>query len=187
MSGLRVLRGLIAASIVAFVLAGAFGAYELARPGCSPFPVAVPTYDPKTGAVEPVGPAEVCAILGRPMPQVTDLPRGVHWAGVGYAPLPFARPGVGIVTIGYGRDGQGIAVLVVAKQGAIPIGDQDQINGTVQGVPAIINAVPHTAPQGTTGVSSYMWSREGLLYELHVRIGDGIDQDAADAMAESVR
>ena len=187
MNGLRILRALVATSIVALVAASAFGAYELARPGCSPFPVAVPTYDPDHGAVGKASPSEVCAILGRPMPQITYLPSGVHRDGIGWAPLPFARPGVGIVSVGYTRDRHGVATLDVTRQDAIPVGNQRKINGTVQGVPAIVTTLPRTAPPGTVGFASYMWSKDGLLYELHVRIADGIDPNMAAAMAESVR
>ena len=187
MTPLRGLRLLVAFAVAAMLLAGAYGGYEVARPGCWPFPVTVPVYDPDRGAVGKVGPAEICAVLRRPMPEITYLPRGVHRGGIGYMPLPFARPGVGIVSIGYMRDRHGVAMLDITKQDTIPVGNQGEINGTVQGVPAIVTPVPRTAPPGTVAVASYMWSRDGLLYELHVRVGDGIDQDAADAMAESVR
>ena len=185
MNGIRILRALIAASIVAFVLAGAFGAYELVRPGCSLFPVALPMNDPNSGAAAGVGRAEVCAFLGRPMPHITMLPAGVREDGISYTAPPGVARG-GLVTVSYVRGHTGVALLEILRQNGIPVGNQSEINGTIQGAPAIVTE-PYSLPPGVPAVMSYLWSRDGLLYTLHVRLDDEIDRSAADAMAESVR
>lgn len=182
---MRSLQILVAVAVAAMVAAMAFGAYEIARPGCSPLPVAVPTDDPNSGAAATVDSAVVCAVLGRPMPQVTALPPGVHEGGIFYSAPPGVARGF-LVTVTYTQGQRGVAELVILRGDAIPIGNQGEVNGSVQGQPAIVTQ-PYSVPPGLPAVMSYMWSRDGLLYVLHVRIDDGIDRAAADAMAESVR
>src|SRR5258708_23056448 len=55
-------------------------ANEIARPGCSLLPVAMPTDPYRSG---PGGTrAQACAALGRPMPEVRYLPLGLHETAV---------------------------------------------------------------------------------------------------------
>lgn len=173
---------LIATSIVAFVLASAFGAYEIARPGCSPFPVAIPTVDPRR-TIADVGPAEACEVLGRPLPQITKLPPGVRLGHITYTPIP--NTPAFLVTTTYAREERTVAQLTISKSDRIPLGNEAAVNGAVQGVPAIVPSAD-TRPPEVGNVLTYVWSRDGLFFVLHANAHD-IDLAAVGAMAESVR
>lgn len=92
--------------------------------------------------------------------------------------------GLRSVTVSYTREGEGVALLQVFRGNAIPVGNAGKVNGAVSGAPAVINQRP--LPQAAADVS-YLWSRDGLLFTLHVRLAPGITREVADAMAASIR
>lgn len=168
--------------VFAVVVVGLIAANAVLRPGCSLLPVALP--DDPSGANTPATPEQSCAALGRPLPQAGALPPSVERGRVFVNSAP-SFGGPRFVTVSYTRDGEGVALLQVVRGNAIPVGNAGEVNGAVSGAPAVINQRP--LPQAAADDVSYLWSRDGLLFTLHVRLAPGITREAADAMAASIR
>jgi len=172
-----VARILLVAAVAAAVV---FAANALLRPGCSLFPVALPD-DPsgrQSATLE-----QVCAALGRPLPQATILPDGVERSALLFVSAPPSNA-PRFVTVSYAKTGRGVALLNIIR-GGIASGNVGEINGTVAGVPAIIT---QSRPSATDFDDvAYLWARDGLLFTLHVGLAPGITREAADAMAASIR
>jgi len=168
--------------IVVLLVAATVTANATLRPGCSLLPVAVP--DEPSGRSERVTSEQACAALGRPLPRPATLPDGVSEAGSfvstgGPANIPR------MVTVGYTKSGRGVGLLTVVPGSGIPTGNVGEINSTVAGVPAIVRQV-HLVSLDTDDMQ-YLWSRDGLLISLHVQLVEGINREAADTMAASIR
>lgn len=166
---------------LALVVAGTVGvtAHAALRPGCSLLPVALP---PPADYAVPSDPAQVCAALGRPMPEPHFLPLGLHRSGIGLhvadLPVPVVRVSV---NVSYAMNSRNV-MLLGAMPGAFPAGNQP--NTTVDGHPAQVNE--RAIHDGTTDVA-YLWSRDGLLLTLHVNLVGGLTRELADRMAASVQ
>lgn len=164
-------------------LAIVFALNAILRPGCSLLPVALPDDDPN-GSFHPASPEQACAALGRPVPVATMLPDGVERRGLAIAGAPLLR-GPRDVTVSYSKSGRGVALLRVIRADGIPTGNLGDINGTVAGAPAIVRQTRLVSVDADDVL--YLWSRDGLLLTLHVRLEPGIAREAADAMAASIR
>ena len=173
-----VLTILVAAAVIVAVVVAS---NALLRPGCSLLPVALPN-DP-SGSSQPATVEQACAALGRPLPQAMILPDGVERTALLFVSAPPSNL-PRFVTVSYAKRGRGVALLNIVR-GDIPQGNVGEINGTVAGVRAIITQ----SRPSTTDVDdvAYLWSRDGLLFALHVGLALGITREAADAMAASIR
>lgn len=175
-------RVIIGATFAAVLVAGIFLANGVLRPGCSLLPVS-PPQDP-SGRSVPATREQVCAALGRPLPEAKVLPDRVQTTGafIGGPPV-----GLLMVSVGYTQDGHGVGVLNISHQptNAIPEGNMGEINGTVAGVPAIIT-VARSGSQDADRVD-YLWVRDGLEFVLHMQLAPGITREAVDAMVASIQ
>ena len=177
-------RAAIGVAVAAVLIAGAFLANSVLRPGCSLLPVALPQ-DPSGRTVSATR-EQVCAALGRPMPEAKVLPDRVQTTG------PFiGGPPVGMifVSVGYTQDGHGVGFLDIRNQptNAIPEGNKGEINGTVAGVPAIITVTRPGSPDTEMDMVNYLWVRDGLEFVLHMQPAPGITREAIDALAASIQ
>jgi hypothetical protein len=152
----------------------------VARPGCSLLPVALPA-DPDRASLGTV--EQACAVLGRPMPEARTLPTGVTRGEIGIdgpGPNGCCR----MVHVSYLTAGLGVAVLDIGT-GDIPVANKGSINGTVSGAPAIV--AQRKNPSSSGDIVTYLWSREGLLLSMLVRLDGAVSREDADRMADSVR
>jgi hypothetical protein len=159
----------------------------VARPGCSLLPVEMPT-DPNR--VGPGTRAHACAALGQPMPEVRYLPLGLHEAALTVDGPPRVGPDTHrFVSVFYAIGATNLAELQRQRGDRIPPGNAGEVNGSVNGAPAIINErsfpAHGSAPQFT--MVFYLWPEGGLLHQLDVRIDQTITRAMADQMAASVR
>ena len=171
------------AVLLAAAGAAAFATNAVLRPGCSLLPV---TLSEEQNKSQPATLEQACAVLGRPLPQPGTLPSGARIAGIGIdGPPPAGVDCCRMVLVSYSTGGRNFALLTVRRQDAIPVGNTGEIKSTLAGVPAVINQ--RRIPTLGADDVSYLWARDGLLYELHVMLTDGITREAADAMAASIR
>lgn len=173
-------RAAIGVAVAAVLIAGAFLANGVLRPGCSLLPVTLPQ-DPSGRTVSATR-EQVCAALGRPLPEAKVLPDRVQTTG----PL-IGGPPVGRlhVSVGYTQDGHGIGFLEITHQPTNAITNKAEVNGTVAGVPAIIK-VAGSGSQDADRVD-YLWVRDGLEFILHMQLAPGLTREAVDAMAASIQ
>jgi hypothetical protein len=75
--------------------------------------------------------------------------------------------------------------MSIVRGNGIPTGNVGQVNGTVAGVPAIVQQ-SRPVSMDVDDVS-YLWARDGLVFSLHVALANGISREAADEMASSIR
>ena len=166
---------------LALALAATFAANAVTRPGCSLLPISVP--DDASGTNGPASPEQACAVLGRPLPRAAILPDRLResWMSIsGGGPVSIPR----MVTVAYAKDGRNVVLLQLMKGNEIPPGNVNEVNGTVAGVPAIVQQV-HLSSIDADDVH-YLWVRDGLLLSLHVQLAPGISRQAANAMAASL-
>jgi hypothetical protein len=174
--------------MIAIALVIVFAGNAVARPGCSLLPVPLPT-DPYRGAI---GTREqACAALGRPMPEVRSLPLGLHETAISVAGPPPVGPDTNrFVSVFYAIGTTNNLIELRSQRGdRIPPGNADEVNGEVNGAAAIVDERSFAAQRGGTGFTmvSYMWSHDGPLHLLRVRLDQGITREMADRMAASVR
>jgi len=178
---LRNVAGL--AVLVTATAAVAFGANAVLRPGCSLLPVALSTEEDVS---QPATLEQACAVLGRPLPQPGMLPTGARMTQIGIdGPPPAGLECCRLVHVAYQANGRNFAMLNIHRQDAIPVGNAGQVNAVLAGVPAVIQQT--RLPTLDADDVSYLWARDGLLYQLHVLLADGITRETADAMAASIR
>jgi hypothetical protein len=172
------------AVIAAVVLIG----YAVARPGCSLLPVPMPADPYRSG---PGGTrAQACAALGRPLPEVRYLPDGLHETALTVGgPGPFGEDNHRFVSVFYAIGTENLVELKSNRGNGIPPGNVGQVNGSVNGTPAIINERAYPADRSGRAFTmvSYMWPNRDVLHVLHVRLDQGITREMADRMAASVR
>ena len=175
-------RAVIGVAAAAVLIAGAFLANSVLRPGCSLLPVTLPQ-DPSGRTVSATR-EQVCAALGRPLPEAKVLPDRVQTTGAFIGGPPVGRLHV---SVGYTQDGHGVGFLEITHQptNAIPEGNKGEVNGTVAGVPAIIKGA-RSGSQDADQVD-YLWVRDGLEFILHMQLGPGLTREAVDAMAASIQ
>jgi hypothetical protein len=175
--------------MIAIALVIVFAGNAVARPGCSLLPVPLPT-DPNRFAI---GTREqACAALGRPMPEVRSLPLGLHETAISVAgPPPVGPDNHRFVSVFYaiGSPDRSLIELRSSRGDEIPPGNVGEVNGQVNGAPAIIDERTFPAQSGGSPftIVFYMWPRDGLLHWLSIRLDEGITREMADRMAASVR
>src|SRR5258708_268578 len=163
-------------------------ANEIARPGCALLRVAMPTDPYRSG---PGGTrAQACAALGRPRQEVRALPLGLHEpaAPVG-GPPPITPDNHRFVSVFYAiGTGENLIELMSTRGNGIPPGNVGQVNGSVNGAPAIIDERTFPAQGGGAfTMVFYLWPDADVLLSLHVRLDQGITREIADRIAASVR
>jgi hypothetical protein len=134
--------------------------------------------------------AQACATLGRPMPEVRHLPLGLHESEIGIdGPPPFGDETLRRVAVSYAIGSVPLALLGSQRGSQIPPGNAAEVNGSVNGSPAIIDERIYPAESGAPQVTMvfYLWTHGGLLLSLRVRLEQGITREMADQMAASVR
>lgn len=176
-------RGALAALAVVLSFAAVFVANAILRPGCSLLPVELP----EGNAAGPATPAQVCAVLGRPLAEARSLPAGVTRAEVTLdrsldEPVPFRS--TRFVHVGYVLKGRHVVLLSMTK-GPVASPMRAEMTADLGGVPATITQRP--IPSLGTDDVSYVWERDGLFFTMHVQLTDGITREIADGMAASVR
>jgi hypothetical protein len=184
MRSARLLRNVVLLAITASAtVALAFGVNAVVRPGCSLLPVTLSGEEYRSREATP---EQACAVLGRPLPRPGTLPTGARMAQIGIdGPPPSGFDCCRMVLVSYSTSGRNFALLTVHRQDAIPAANVGQINATLAGVPAVIEQ-RRLATLDADDVS-YVWARDGLLYNMHVMLTDGITREVADAMAASIR
>jgi hypothetical protein len=158
----------------------------VARPGCSLLPVELPTNPDRSS---PGTPTQACAALGRPMPEVRYLPLGLRESELGIdGPPPFGDV-PRQVQVSYAIGSVPLALLGSQRGSQIPPGNAAEVNGSVNGSPAIIDEHTYPAQGSAPQVTMvfYLWTHGGLLHSLRVRLDQGITREMADRMAASVR
>ena len=177
-------RSLLIIALISFAAIGsAFTWNAVARPGCSLLPVALPDAE---SAARPGTSEQACAVLGRPLPDAAVLPAGVRRAEVTIdGPPPAGFSCCRFVHVTYASSGRNVVLMSVHRGEGIPTGNIGQVNGTVAGVPAIVQQ--SRPPSMDVDDVSYLWARDGLLFSVHVALANGITRLAADEMAASIR
>lgn len=124
------------------------------------------------------------------MPEARYLPLGLHETALTVG----GPPPVGVdihrfVSVFYAIATSNLVELMSQRGDQLPTGNVGDVNGSVNGSPAIITERTYPASGSAAAFSmvSYLWPEGGLLRSLHVRLDQGITRAMADQIATSVR
>jgi hypothetical protein len=104
-------------------------------------------------------------------------------------PPPVGADSHRFVSVFYAIETSNLVELMSARGDQIPPGNVGEVNGSVNGSPAIITerTFPAQGPAPQFSEVSYLWPQGGLLHSLDVRLDQGITRAMADQIAASVR
>jgi hypothetical protein len=120
-------------------------------------------------------------ILGQTLPTIQRPISGFARTELTASPVDPGTPIPRMVHQAFAVDGTNIALLTVFRGTFTP----NNYDIAIEDRGALVGISVRTILDGSTDVA-YVWSRHGLVYNLHINLSHGIDRPLADRIAASI-